>query len=121
MHRTGQDHNRERSHSVAVRSGSEAAVATRTAAVVLAGGTGQRLGGPAPKQLIEVAGRPILSYAIEAFETTPGIDEIIVVMAAGHETAAAEIAEPFRKVKAVMSGGASRTESTLRAVAALGA
>jgi 2-C-methyl-D-erythritol 4-phosphate cytidylyltransferase len=119
MHHTGQDQNRERSHSVAVRSDSEAAVETTGTAVVLAGGTGQRIGGSAPKQLIEVAGRPILAYAIEAFDTTPGIDEIVVVMAAGHESAAARIARPFRKVKAVIPGGASRTESTLRAMETL--
>jgi 2-C-methyl-D-erythritol 4-phosphate cytidylyltransferase len=119
MHRTGQDQNRERSHSVAVRSDPEAGVETSRTAVVLAGGTGQRIGGAAPKQLIEVAGRPILSYAVEAFETTPGVDEIIVVMAAGHEPAAARITRPFRKVKAVISGGATRTESTLRAMEVL--
>jgi 2-C-methyl-D-erythritol 4-phosphate cytidylyltransferase len=85
-------------------------------AVVLAGGVGRRLGGPAPKQLIEVAGRPILAYSIEAFDATPDIDEVIVVMAPGHEDAAAEIARPFAKVRAVISGGDSRTESTLRAM-----
>ncbi|HEY7485455.1 MAG TPA: 2-C-methyl-D-erythritol 4-phosphate cytidylyltransferase [Streptosporangiaceae bacterium] len=86
---------------------------------MLAGGTGQRVGGATPKQLIEVAGRPILSYAIEAFENAAGIDEILVVMAAGHEAAAAAIARPFSKVKAVLSGGDTRTESTLRALEAL--
>jgi 2-C-methyl-D-erythritol 4-phosphate cytidylyltransferase len=95
--------------------------AMTTTAVVLAGGTGQRLGGPAPKQLIEVAARPILAYAIEAFDGSPGIDEIVVVMAAGHEDAAAAIARPFRKVRTVISGGASRTESTLRAMETLAA
>jgi 2-C-methyl-D-erythritol 4-phosphate cytidylyltransferase len=119
MHRTGQDQGRECSHSVAVRVGSEAGVAITKVAVVLAGGTGQRVGGATPKQLIEVAGRPILSYAIEAFENAAGIDEILVVMAAGHEAAAAAIARPFSKVKAVLSGGDTRTESTLRALEAL--
>jgi 2-C-methyl-D-erythritol 4-phosphate cytidylyltransferase len=90
-----------------------------TTAVVLAGGVGRRLGGPAPKQLIEVAGRPILSYAIEAFDAAAGVDDILVVMAAGHEDAATAIARPFRKVRAVISGGDSRTESTLRALEAL--
>ncbi|HEX6470463.1 MAG TPA: 2-C-methyl-D-erythritol 4-phosphate cytidylyltransferase [Streptosporangiaceae bacterium] len=90
-----------------------------TTAVVLAGGVGRRLGGPAPKQLIEVAGRPMLSYAIEAFDAAAGVDDILVVMAAGHEDAATAIARPFRKVRRVISGGDSRTESTLRALDAL--
>jgi 2-C-methyl-D-erythritol 4-phosphate cytidylyltransferase len=88
-------------------------------AVVLAGGTGQRVGGATPKQLIEVAGRPILSYAIEAFDSVQEIDEVLVVMAAGHEAAAAEVAKPFGKVTSIISGGDTRTESTLRAMKAL--
>ena len=94
---------------------------TAATAVVLAGGVGRRLGGPAPKQLIEVAARPILAYSIEAFDATPDIDEVIVVMAPGHEDAAAAIASPFAKVRAVISGGDSRTESTLRAMEILAA
>jgi 2-C-methyl-D-erythritol 4-phosphate cytidylyltransferase len=92
-----------------------------TTAVVLAGGVGRRLGGPAPKQLIEVAARPILAYAIEVFDDSPGIDEIIVVMAPGHEAAATTIARPFGKVRTVISGGDTRTESTLRAMETLAA
>ncbi|MBC6458143.1 2-C-methyl-D-erythritol 4-phosphate cytidylyltransferase [Actinomadura sp. HBU206391] len=91
----------------------------RTLAVVLAGGTGQRIGSALPKQLIEVGGRPILALAIEAFDRCEAIDEIIVVMAAGHVPAASRIAAPFPKVRAVVEGGASRSESTLAALAAL--
>jgi 2-C-methyl-D-erythritol 4-phosphate cytidylyltransferase len=92
---------------------------TRTVAVVLAGGTGQRIGAALPKQLIEVGGRPILSHAIEAFDGFGPIAEILVVMAAGHVPVAARIAAPFGKVRAVIEGGASRTESTLAALRAL--
>jgi 2-C-methyl-D-erythritol 4-phosphate cytidylyltransferase len=94
---------------------------TRTVAVVLAGGTGQRIGSALPKQLIEVRGRPILSYAVEAFDGFRLIDEVLVVMAAGHVPAATRIAAPFGKVRAVIEGGASRTESTLAALRALAA
>ncbi|GAA2085282.1 2-C-methyl-D-erythritol 4-phosphate cytidylyltransferase [Actinomadura alba] len=90
-----------------------------TIAVVLAGGTGQRVGSPLPKQLIEVGGRPILAHAIEAFDGCRPIDQILVVMAAGHLPAATRIAAPFPKVRAVIEGGASRSESTLAALAAL--
>jgi 2-C-methyl-D-erythritol 4-phosphate cytidylyltransferase len=91
----------------------------RTVAVVLAGGTGQRIGSALPKQLIEVAGRPILAYAIEAFDTCDAVEDVLVVMAAGHVPAATRIAEPFKKVRAVVEGGASRSESTLIALTAL--
>lgn len=91
----------------------------RTIAVVLAGGTGQRVGSPLPKQLIEVAGRPILAHAIAAFDAHSAIDAVLVVMAAGHTERAAAIAAPFGKVSAVIEGGDSRTASTLAALAAL--
>jgi 2-C-methyl-D-erythritol 4-phosphate cytidylyltransferase len=90
-----------------------------TIAVVLAGGTGQRIGSAIPKQLIEVGGRPILAHAIQAFDGCRPIDEILVVMAAGHVPAAIRIAAPFPKVRAVIEGGASRSESTLAALEAL--
>jgi 2-C-methyl-D-erythritol 4-phosphate cytidylyltransferase len=88
-------------------------------AVVLAGGTGRRLGLEGPKQLAAVGGRPILARAIEAFDRAPQIDEILVVMAPGHLTAAELLAQSFTKVTDVIEGGGSRTASTLAALAAL--
>lgn len=91
-------------------------------AVVLAGGVGRRMGAPLPKQLLTVAGRTILEHSIAVFESVPEIDEIVVLMAAGHLADAEEIVARggFRKVTAVVVGGASRTESTWRALAAIG-
>jgi 2-C-methyl-D-erythritol 4-phosphate cytidylyltransferase len=90
-----------------------------TVAVVLAGGTGRRLGLAAPKQLAPVGGRPILARAVEAFDAVPGIDEVLVVMAPGHVADAERITKPYAKVGRVIEGGASRTGSTRRALAAL--
>jgi 2-C-methyl-D-erythritol 4-phosphate cytidylyltransferase len=88
-------------------------------AVVLAGGTGRRLGLDAPKQLATVRGRPLLAYAIEAFDVAPEIDEILVVMARGHVAEAELVAKPYAKVTSVIEGGESRTRSTLCALSAL--
>ncbi|MDN3355478.1 IspD/TarI family cytidylyltransferase [Actinomadura sp. DC4] len=90
-----------------------------TTAVVLAGGTGRRLGLEGPKQLASVGGRPILSRAIGAFDAAPEIDDILVVMAPGHRAAAELAARPYAKVTGVIEGGASRTDSTLCALSAL--
>ena len=48
-------------------------------AIILAGGTGTRLGGDIPKQYIEVAGKPIISYCLDKFEKHKLIDNIVVV------------------------------------------
>lgn len=91
----------------------------RTTAVILAGGTGRRLGLEGPKQLASVGGRPILTRAIAAFDAAPEVDDVLVVMAPGHLPAAEAAARPYAKVTGVIEGGASRTESTLRALETL--
>jgi 2-C-methyl-D-erythritol 4-phosphate cytidylyltransferase len=94
-------------------------MARRTVAVVLAGGTGQRLGSARPKQLIEIGGRPILARAIAAFDGHRDVGEVLVVMAAGHVRAAAAMAAPFGTVTGVIEGGDTRTASTVAALEAL--
>jgi 2-C-methyl-D-erythritol 4-phosphate cytidylyltransferase len=95
----------------------------RTVAVVLAGGMGQRFGGDRPKQLRVLAGRTLLEHSVAAFEQAPGVDAIAIVMPAGLAGQAREqfAAGGHPKVTAVVDGGATRTDSTRCAIAALGA
>lgn len=49
-------------------------------ALIFAGGTGQRMNTKTrPKQFLELYGKPIILYTIEAFEDHPAIDGIVVV------------------------------------------
>lgn len=48
-------------------------------AIILAGGTGTRLGTDIPKQYIEVLGKPIISYCLDKFEKHSHIDKIVIV------------------------------------------
>lgn len=48
-------------------------------AIILAGGIGSRLGADRPKQFIEILGKPVLVYTIEAFQNHPEIDAVEVV------------------------------------------
>lgn len=95
---------------------------TRTVAVVLAGGTGTRLGLGIPKQLLKIAGRPIIEHTLAVFEAAPEIDEIIVLMAAGHVAEAQQIVDKahFRKVSKVIEGGDTRNATTGIALDAVG-
>jgi 2-C-methyl-D-erythritol 4-phosphate cytidylyltransferase len=100
-------------------------VAVQTVAVVLAGGTGARIGPDRPKQLLEVAGRTILEHSIACFDQVEGIDEVLVVMAPGFVAQAQAIVERagFTRVRRVLAGGRTRSDSTrvaLTALAALG-
>ncbi|GLY76891.1 bifunctional cytidylyltransferase/SDR family oxidoreductase [Actinoallomurus iriomotensis] len=92
-------------------------------AVVLAGGTGQRMGLEIPKQLVKIAGKPIMQHTLQVFQSAPQIDEIIVAMTPGFTADAEAIvaAAGCTKVSRVIEGGATRTETTMRAIEAVGA
>jgi ribitol-5-phosphate 2-dehydrogenase (NADP+) / D-ribitol-5-phosphate cytidylyltransferase len=94
----------------------------RTVAVVLAGGTGRRFGSEMPKQMHVLAGRSLVEHSVAAFEQADAVEAIMLVMPAGLTAQAREhfAGSGFRKVTDVIEGGATRTESTRRAIAALG-
>jgi 2-C-methyl-D-erythritol 4-phosphate cytidylyltransferase len=93
----------------------------RMVAVVLGGGTGQRIGATLPKQLLRLGGRTLLEHCVAAFEQAPGVDEILVVMAGGYvEAVRAMLADGgYRKVTGVIAGGVARSDSTRVALAAI--
>src|SRR5687768_11980161 len=94
----------------------------RTVAVVLAGGTGTRVGLSTPKQLLKVAGKPIIEHTIAALNTSPYVDEIVVMMAPGYLDAVRHLLRggEYQKVTQVIEGGETRNETTRRALKALG-
>ncbi len=94
----------------------------RTVAVVLAGGSGERFGTPVPKQLLPLAGRPMIEHSVAAFEQAPAVDRILVVMAAGHAEQARALLRTggYAKLSSVIDGGLTRSGSTRCAIAELG-
>ena len=40
-------------------------------AIIIAGGVGNRLGAPVPKQFVEVLGKPVIAYTMEHFQNHP--------------------------------------------------
>ena len=94
----------------------------RNVAVVLAGGTGTRVGLSIPKQLIKIAGKTIIEHTIAAFQASSLIDEIVILMAPGHLDPVRAIVQNggYGKVTQIVEGGETRNESTSRALEALG-
>jgi 2-C-methyl-D-erythritol 4-phosphate cytidylyltransferase len=90
-------------------------------AVLLAGGVGTRVGLDIPKQLIKIAGRPIMEHTLAALDAHPMVDEIIVLMAQGHLDAVHAIIRNggYTKVTQVLEGADTRNETTLRAIQAI--
>ena len=94
----------------------------RNVAVLLAGGVGARIGLDIPKQLLKVAGKTILEHSLIALHEHPLVDEMLVMMAPGHLDAVREIVRKggYGKVSAILEGGSTRNETTLKALAGLG-
>jgi 2-C-methyl-D-erythritol 4-phosphate cytidylyltransferase len=88
----------------------------RTVAVVLAGGSGRRFGSAKPKQLGLLAGRTLIEHCVLAFDAAPAVDEVVVVVAADIAAEVRSAVAVYRKVTGVIEGGASRTDSTRRAL-----
>ncbi len=76
-------------------------------ALILAGGVGSRLGAKIPKQFIQVLGKPVLAYTLEAFNDHPEIDAIIVACVKNYIDIIWEIKEKYglEKLKWVTEGG----------------
>lgn len=82
-------------------------------AVIIAGGSGHRMGQDIPKQFINVYDKPVLIYTLEGFQKHPQIDAIEVVCIDGWHDVLRAYAKQFNitKLKWIVSGGASGQES----------
>lgn len=89
-------------------------------AIILAGGSGRRMGGALPKQFLEVNNRTILEYTIDNFERAECIDEIAIVTHPDYVDKMQQIisSNPWKKVARILLGGKERTDSTLSALRA---
>ena len=88
-------------------------------AVILAGGTGSRIGSGLPKQLLPLPdGRSILEHSVEAFEQAACIDGIGIVMHPDYIACVEEmlLRNGWQKVAFVIAGGKERWESSVNAI-----
>ncbi len=97
-----------------ISSGSEPAGAA--AAILVAAGSGQRLGAGLPKALVPLHGRPLLTWALEAFLDHPDIGSVVVVAPAA-ELSTVQTCVGGRA--SVVAGGATRQASVDAGLAAL--
>lgn len=90
----------------------------RTIAVVLAGGSGRRMGTDVPKQFLELGGRKVLEYSVSAFQQNSLIDEIAIVCASDYKKTVEEMKGRlgWTKVARILQGGNERYESSLSAI-----
>ena len=82
-------------------------------ALLIAGGSGNRMHQDIPKQFITVNERPVIVYTLEAFENHPEIDAIAVVCIQGWEQVLWAYAKQFNitKLKYIIPGGKNGQDS----------
>ncbi|GAB4281593.1 MAG: 2-C-methyl-D-erythritol 4-phosphate cytidylyltransferase [Coriobacteriia bacterium] len=93
-----------------------------TGSVIVAGGVGARFGAAGGKQLALLAGEPVLTRAVRAFERCGAVDRIVVVTHPGRVEEYRSVAiDPFgfKKVVAVVAGGERRQDSVLAGLSAM--
>ena len=86
--------------------------------VILAGGTGTRVGADIPKQFIKVLGKPILAYTLDNFQNDDQIDAIEVVCHKDWVNEVQRICDEYgiTKLKWLTTGGDTFQESTLNGI-----
>lgn len=93
----------------------------RIAAVVLAAGQGKRMGAGTAKQFLLLGGKPVLYYALQAFEESE-VDTVVLVTGQDEiEYCKNEIVDAygFKKVQAIVAGGKERYHSVAQGLCAL--
>jgi 2-C-methyl-D-erythritol 4-phosphate cytidylyltransferase/2-C-methyl-D-erythritol 2,4-cyclodiphosphate synthase len=89
-----------------------------TTALIVAAGTGERLGGGMPKQYRLLGGKPILRRAVEALAAHPAIAAVRVVIGAGQQALAGHALGGL-DVGELIEGGAERADSVRAGLAAI--
>ncbi|MCK5577720.1 MAG: 2-C-methyl-D-erythritol 4-phosphate cytidylyltransferase, partial [Dehalococcoidales bacterium] len=86
--------------------------AQQVAAIIVAAGRGERMSG-VDKVFALLAGKPVLAWAVDAFQQCPLVDRIVVVLAEHNLKRGRELVEKegWSKVSDVCPGGEERQQS----------
>ena len=92
----------------------------RTSAIILAGGSGTRMGNEKPKQFIDILGKTVLERSVLAFDKSLTVDEIVVVVRESDLDTSKAFLESLglEKPLKVTTGGSCRAESAKKGFAA---
>jgi 2-C-methyl-D-erythritol 4-phosphate cytidylyltransferase len=90
-------------------------------ALIIAGGVGNRLGAGKPKQFVEVFGKPVIVYTLQAFQEHPMIDAIELVCVDGYQHYLMQLTKDngIDKVIKIVTGGSEYELSIMNGVAGL--
>jgi 2-C-methyl-D-erythritol 4-phosphate cytidylyltransferase/2-C-methyl-D-erythritol 2,4-cyclodiphosphate synthase len=87
-------------------------------ALIVAAGSGSRMGGDLPKQYRRIGGKAVLAHAVDALSSHPAIDDVRIVIGQGQEELARHALDG-REVGELIIGGAERADSVRAGLAAI--
>src|ERR671925_631508 len=87
------------------------------AAIIVAGGRGERIGGEIPKQYQLLLGRPVIAWSVHAFAEA-GAGQIVIASALEHAELCRDATAGGPEVT-IVTGGATRTDSVRAGLAAI--
>jgi 2-C-methyl-D-erythritol 4-phosphate cytidylyltransferase len=79
--------------------------------IIVAAGSGRRLGARIPKAFVKINGKPMLEYSLEAYQNCKHINEIILVKTPAYQFNGLKYFDRFSKLAAIVSGGKERLDS----------
>src|SRR4051794_33231724 len=88
-------------------------------AILLAAGTGSRLGSKTRKGLVKLGGKPLFLWSLEALLRSPEIGQVVLTAHAGDRESMAAGVKRFAEKVRVVTGGATRQDSVACGLAAL--
>lgn len=93
----------------------------RVSAIIVAAGSGSRMGADTTKQFMTLCKKPVVMHSVLAFEKSDYIDEIVIVAREDEVSKYKPLLEKYgiKKVSAVVSGGETRQESVMKGMEAI--
>ena len=90
------------------------------AAVIVAAGKGRRMGSPLPKQVLPLAGRPVVEHSVRAFQRCTDVDRIVLVIPSALRALFPLKLGTYDKLASMVDGGETRQASVQRGLEAVG-
>jgi len=84
---------------------------TQVSVIIVAAGSGVRLGAKVPKAFVRLNGKPMVEYSLQAFQECQSVAEIILVKPASYQVNGIKYFDRYSKLSAVVSGGKERLDS----------
>ncbi len=89
----------------------------KTYAIILAGGSGQRLQAEVPKAFVKIHAKTIMEHSILPFQKCDAVDGIVLVVPQKYVEECKAWHKAYHKIEAVVAGGATRYHSSMQGLA----